>query len=92
MAARKKSVESDAPQGTGQLPACEPTGWPNVEAQGEKDSQPFPSTYRNTRGGFPFFPAPAGKGGRLVVFPLWISFRACWMQPPRRRNVGVRPR
>lgn len=26
--------ESDTPQGTGQLPACELMGWPHVEAQG----------------------------------------------------------
>jgi hypothetical protein len=32
----EKNRKSDAPQGTGQLPACEPTGWPYVEAQGRR--------------------------------------------------------
>jgi hypothetical protein len=54
--------ESDTPQGTGQLPACELMGWPNVEAQGvdrATTDQPYDEPARVVN---PLL-FPAGEGG-----------------------------
>jgi hypothetical protein len=51
--------KSGTPQGTGQLPACELTGWPNVDAQGFGVTQTCDVPARVVKPSF----SPCGEGG-----------------------------